>query len=54
MNPDKAKLKRIKNPKKGKTQYCSYYAQCDRDEDCKGGEYCPVFKFNSQRARKDV
>lgn len=31
---------------KKKTQYCFYWTNCDRDNDCFNNEYCPVYKFN--------
>lgn len=31
---------------KNKTRYCDYYHNCDREEDCFNGEYCPMFKSN--------
>ena len=29
-----------------KTMYCDYWWNCDRDENCKAGEDCILFKFN--------
>ena len=29
-----------------KTMYCDHWMKCDRDEDCKAGEDCIMFKFN--------
>jgi hypothetical protein len=29
-----------------KTRYCLYWIECDREEDCKAGEYCPVYRYN--------
>jgi hypothetical protein len=37
----------VKPKMKRKTKYCDYWLECDRDEDCFNGEYCPVQKYNS-------
>lgn len=34
----------MKKPKK--TRYCAFHHNCDREEDCINGEYCPVFRNN--------
>ncbi len=41
--------------KKGmvRTQYCVYWLQCDRAEDCFNGAYCPVYKFNLECKTKE-
>jgi len=31
---------------RNKTMYCKHWNCCNRDEDCKAGEHCPVFSFN--------
>ena len=28
---------------KNKTSYCKHSLNCDREENCKDGEYCPFF-----------
>ncbi len=33
--------------KKRKTRYCKYWLECNREEDCMKGEYCPVQQPNS-------
>ncbi|MFZ2809425.1 MAG: hypothetical protein WAZ60_23825 [Desulfosalsimonadaceae bacterium] len=42
-----------KKKRKKKTMYCVYYLNCDREEDCFNGEYCPVYKFNPQCKTKE-
>jgi hypothetical protein len=32
---------------KKKTLYCEYAFNCDREENCLKGEFCPVFELNS-------
>jgi len=34
----------MKKPRK--TRYCIHYHNCDREEDCMEGQYCPIFESN--------
>jgi hypothetical protein len=45
----------IMKNKKGmvKTEYCFYWLQCDREEDCFHGAYCPVYQFNPNCKTKE-
>ena len=33
-----------------KTSYCKHSVGCDREEDCKAGEYCPFFDARTMEA----
>jgi hypothetical protein len=50
-------MKKTKPKKMKKSQYCQYAHDCDREEDCFNGAYCPVFKhtdkFSSLRFEKE-
>ena len=32
--------------KKTKSAYCEHYLECDREENCKDGDFCPFFIYN--------
>ena len=39
-------MKHKKKP--NKTRYCVHHHNCDRDENCMAGEYCPLFENNPE------
>lgn len=43
-------MKRNKNA----TSYCDYAHNCDKNINCKGGDYCPVFKHTTRFSSLDL